>query len=374
MRNTAETALRLALLFLLLYWCYGVIKPFVDIIIWSVIFAVALFPFYNWLQRKFGGRKKLSLLLILLLTFLALVIPGLLFANSLVEGITFLKNQYETSGKIIPIAPEEISSWPLIGPFLFEKWNWLSHNLGEALKEYAPQIKQLMVGLISSAASAGLAFVKFIISIIVSVLLLLNAQKAEGLVKAVSEKVIGEKGKEFAIMTGMTIRTVMRGILGIAFIQSFLFGIGMVIAGVPAAGLWFILSLIFGIIQIGIFPVSVPVIIYVFASSSAGTAIPFLIWSLLVSMVDNALRPILLGRGSGLPMVVIFVGAIGGLLQSGISGLFTGTVVFAVGYKLFQFWIEENKKNEENQDNHNPEEAGNRAGPPRNKKLITKNS
>jgi predicted PurR-regulated permease PerM len=110
--------------------------------------------------------------------------------------------------------------------------------------------------------------------------------------------------------------------------------------------LWFILSLIFGIIQVGIFPVSIPVIIFVFATESAGTAIPFLIWSLLVSMVDNALRPVLLGRGSGLPMAVIFVGAIGGLLQSGISGLFTGTVVFAVGYKLFQFWMDEKKMQE----------------------------
>jgi predicted PurR-regulated permease PerM len=342
-RNTAETAIRLALLFLLLYWCYGVIKPFIDIIIWAVIFAAALFPFYNWLQLKIGGRKKLSLLIILLLTFTAIIIPGLLFANSLFEGITYLRTQYETSGRIVPVAPEAVSSWPLVGSFLYEKWNWVSQHLGEALKEYAPQIKQVMMGLISSAASAGLAFLKFIISILVSVLLLLNAQKAEELVKDVFEKIIGEKGREFALMTGMTIRTVMRGILGIAFIQSFLFGIGMVVAGVPAAGLWFIFSLIFGIIQVGIFPVSIPVIIYVFAAESAGTAIPFLIWTLFVSMVDNILRPVMLGRGSGLPFVVIFVGAIGGLLQSGISGLFTGTVVFAVGYKLFQFWIDERK-------------------------------
>jgi predicted PurR-regulated permease PerM len=165
------------------------------------------------------------------------------------------------------------------------------------------------------------------------------------------DKIIGSKGNEFASMIQMTVRTVMRGILGIAFIQSFLFGIGMVVAGVPAAGLWFILSLIFGIIQVGIFPVSIPVIVYVFATGSPGVAVPFLIWSLLVSMVDNILRPVLLGRGSGLPMAVIFVGAIGGLLHSGIAGLFTCTVVFAVGYKLFLFWIEEKQTEEEKKDN-----------------------
>jgi len=275
---------------------------------------------------------------------LVLILPGLLFAKSLYEGVTYLKTQYEAAGNIvIPAASENVATWPVVGPFIYEKWNWISQNMGEALKEYAPQIKQGLIGIFSSVASAGGAFLKLIISIIVSGFLLISSEKAGKLTSNVFIKLLGDKGLEFAEMTEKTIRTVIKGIVGVAFIQSFLFGIGMVFAGVPLAGLWVILSLIFGIIQIGIFPVSIPVIIYVFAVKSTGIAIIFLIWSIIVSLVDNILKPILLGHGAVVPMPVIFIGSIGGFISSGLVGLFTGAVIFSVGYKLFQFWLEERK-------------------------------
>lgn len=343
-RKTAETAIRIALLFLLLYWCYTIVKPFIDILLWSIIFAVALFPMYNWFRLKLGGKKTLSAVLMVVLMLVVLALPGLLFAKSLYEGVAFLRDQYETAGNIIPEASEKIATWPVVGPFLFEKWNWVSQHIGEALKEYAPQIKQVLVGLFSSVASAGAAFLKLIISIIVAGVLLINSEKAGKLAHEVFIKLIGDKGVEFAAMAEKTVRTVIKGILGVAFIQSILFGIGMVVAGVPAAGVWVILSLIFGIIQIGIFPVSVPVIIYVFATKSTGIAIAFLIWTAAVSLVDNILKPIFLGQGAVVPMPVIFIGAIGGFIHSGLVGLFTGAIIFSVGYKLFLFWLEEVKE------------------------------
>jgi predicted PurR-regulated permease PerM len=340
-RKTAETAIRLALLFILLYWCYSIVKPFMDILLWSVIFAVALFPFHTWLCNRFYGKKKLSAILIIVIMLLVLILPGLLFAKSLYEGVAYLKTQYETAGNIVPKASESVATWPVIGSFVYEKWNWISQNIGEAMKEYAPQIKQVIFGLFSSVASAGGALLKLIISIIVAGFLLMSSEKAGRLAIDVFIKLIGERGAEFAGMAEKTIRTVIRGIVGVAFIQSTLFGIGMVIAGVPLAGLWVIVSLIFGIIQIGIFPVSIPVIIYVFATKSTLIAILFLIWSIIVSPIDNVLKPILLGRGAMVPMPVIFIGAIGGFIASGLVGLFTGAVIFSVGYKLVLFWLED---------------------------------
>jgi predicted PurR-regulated permease PerM len=343
-RRTVETAIRLVLLFILLYWCYTIIKPFVDIMLWSVIFAVALYPLYKWLYTRLGGKKKLSSIIIIVVMMLVLILPGLLFAKSLYEGVAYLKAQYETAGSlVIPAASENVSTWPVVGPFLYEKWNWLSHNVGEALREYAPQIKQVLVGLFSSVASAGAAFLKLLISIIISGFLLTASEQGGKLAQDVFIKLIGEKGPEFASMAEKTVRTVIRGIVGVAFIQSTLFGIGMVLAGVPLAGLWFIVSLILGIIQIGIFPVSIPVIIYVFATKSTGVAIIFLIWSGILSPIDNILKPILLGQGAVVPMPVIFIGAIGGFIASGLVGLFTGAVIFSVAYKLFLFWMEERK-------------------------------
>jgi len=270
-------------------------------------------------------------------------LPGLLFAQSLYQGITFLKNQYEVADAILPQAPDKVATWPVVGPILYEKWNWLSLHLGEVVKEYAPQIKKVLMSLLSSAASAGFAFFKFIVALIVAGAFLVNSEKAGKLAMGIFVRIMGEKGNEFASMAEKTIRTVVKGILGVAFIQSVLFGIGMIVAGVPAAGLWVILSLILGIVQIGIFPVSIPVMIYVIATGDTFTVVAFLIWSLLISPLDNILKPILLGRGAVVPMAIIFIGAIGGFIQSGLVGLFTGAIIFSVGYKLFQFWLDENK-------------------------------
>jgi len=348
-RKITETVLRIALLFLLLYWCYDIIKPFIGIILWAVIFAVALFPMYNWLMLRLGGRKTLSSVIIVIIMLLVLALPGLLFAKSLYDGISYLKEQYENAENIIPAASEKVSELPLVGPFLYEKWNWVSQHVGETLKEFAPQIKQVLVGIFSSVASAGAAFLKLIISILVAGMILVHTRKAGKLAHDVFIKVVGDKGEEFAVMAENTIRTVIKGILGVAFIQSILFGIGMVVAGVPAAGVWVILSLIFGIVQIGIFPVSIPVVIYVFATKSTGIAIVFLIWTAAVSIVDNILKPILLGQGAAVPMPVIFIGAIGGFINTGLVGLFTGAIIFSVGYKLFLFWLGERKEASENE-------------------------
>jgi len=83
-----------------------------------------------------------------------------------------------------------------------------------------------------------------------------------------------------------------------------------------------------------------PAVIYVFSTADPVTATLFLIWGIFVSLIDNVLKPLLMGRGVDVPMIVIFVGAIGGMLASGILGLFIGAVILALGYKLFMGWLE----------------------------------
>ena len=141
-------------------------------------------------------------------------------------------------------------------------------------------------------------------------------------------------------MSEKTIRSVAVGVIGIAFIQAFLAGIGMMFVGIPAAGLLAIIIMVLGIAQLPPLLVLVPVIIYLFSGDSTGTAIFFLVWSALVSASDMVLKPLLLGRGVDAPMMVILLGAIGGMITSGIVGLFIGAVILAVGYKLFQAWVE----------------------------------
>ena len=135
-----------------------------------------------------------------------------------------------------------------------------------------------------------------------------------------------------------------RGILGVALIQAVLAGIGLLVAGVPASGLWVLLILFLALVQIPTLLILGPIIVYVFATSSTVVAVLFAIWSTAVGLSDNVLKPLLLGRGTDVPMLVIFMGAIGGFVHAGIVGLFVGAVVLAVGYTLFKAWLEDVQK------------------------------
>ena len=149
------------------------------------------------------------------------------------------------------------------------------------------------------------------------------------------------RGAEFADIAKKTVRNVVKGILGVAIIQALLAGIGFLGGDVPGAGLWAFSCLFLAIVQIGIFPVVIPVTIYMFYNADTMTAGLLTGWLIVVAILDNILKPILLGRGAPVPMLVIFLGAIGGFLSMGFMGLFAGAVVLSIGFKLLQAWLRE---------------------------------
>ena len=146
--------------------------PFLEILIWAIIFAVALFPVYNWIRGKLRNKKTLSAAIVVVIMILIFLLPGVFFAKSLYEGITFLKVYFESTDKIIPEAPASVTTWPVIGNIAFEKWNWLSNNMSEAAREYLPRIKEIGIKLVSAIASAGAAYLKFIIALIIAGIIL----------------------------------------------------------------------------------------------------------------------------------------------------------------------------------------------------------
>ena len=135
-------------------------------------------------------------------------------------------------------------------------------------------------------------------------------------------------------------RSVAQGVLGVAFIQAILAGIGLLVMDVPGAGLWTLGVLLLAIIQLPTILLLGPIIIYVFSVADTVPAIVFMIWSILVGLSDNILKPMLLGRGVDIPMMIILIGAIGGMMLHGIIGLFIGAVILAIVYKLFIKWLE----------------------------------
>jgi predicted PurR-regulated permease PerM len=184
-----------------------------------------------------------------------------------------------------------------------------------------------------------MGLLQFIFSVIIAGVFLASSRQSSKAVHDVFVRLAGDKGSEFAQVSGVTIRNVVKGILGVAVIQALLAGLGFFFAGVPGAGVWTLLCLILAIVQIGVIPVVLPVIIYMFYTASTVTAIILTIYLIFVSLVDNFLKPLLLGRGAPVPMLVIFLGSIGGFILSGFVGLFVGAIVLSLGYKLFQAWL-----------------------------------
>lgn len=335
-----EIAIRLGLVFLVIAWCLQILMPFISIVVWGVIIAVAIYSPYLTLVGKLGGRRKLAVTLIAVIGIALILIPVASLSMSMADGATRLGNAVSTGQIHIPPPSDSVKEWPVIGEKAHAFWLEASSDLRAMLEKYPHELSSLGKKLLSAAAGVGLGVLQFVISTLIAAVFLLNAESAGNMLRKVATRLAGPQGGDLLGMSASTVRSVAVGVIGIAFIQSILGGLGMLFVGVPAAGLFAVFILLLAIAQLPPLLILGPVAVYVFSVESSTVAVIFLIWSLLVSFSDALLKPLLLGRGVDVPMLVILLGAIGGMLTSGIKGLFIGAVILALGYKLFLAWLQ----------------------------------
>jgi predicted PurR-regulated permease PerM len=339
--SAVESFIRIALIAILAAWCYEIVRPFAIPAVWGVIIAVALFPGYRRFAEALGGRRVTAAVLVSLLVLAALAIPAALLSGSMVQGAHDLAMAFDEGSLEIPPPPDWVGGLPLVGPWLQGIWSDAATDLESALVPVAPQIKTALRWLVGLAAGAGLGMLQFVFAIVIAGILLAQSESGRRAAQALARRLVGERGAELTDLAEATVRSVTRGILGVALIQSTLAGLGWLAVGIPGAGLWTLLALLLSTVQIGIFPITLPTLVYVFFHADTVTFVVFAIWTWFVSSIDNVLKPILLGRGVKVPMAVVFIGAIGGLLSAGITGLFVGAVVLVLGYKLLVAWVDE---------------------------------
>jgi predicted PurR-regulated permease PerM len=339
-RRALETSVRIGLVLFLVLWCFQIARPFISPIVWGIILAIATHPIYAALGRALGGRRSLAAAIFVVGALLVLIVPSVLLTTSVVESTTRLAGKMETGTLEVPPPPARVADWPIVGEQVHAFWAGASQNLDTALDALHPQLRAAGRWALEAGTSAGLGLLIFSLSIVLAGVLLASGESAADAARRVAERLVPDRGAELVALAGGTVQSVTRGILGTAFIQAFLAGIGLLAAGVPAAGLWALLVLLLAVVQVPTLLVLVPIIVWVFASKATGVAVLFAIWGTAVGLSDNVLKPLLLGRGSGVPTVVIFIGAIGGFVRAGIIGLFVGAVVLAVGHNLFKWWLE----------------------------------
>ncbi|MBT8470824.1 MAG: AI-2E family transporter [Deltaproteobacteria bacterium] len=342
-RRVTQAAVRLSLLALLVFWCLRILAPFLNPIIGGVVIAIAVKTPYTKLTGALGGRPKLAAVLLVVVALLLLIVPTLALGASLVDSTDGLSTDLIHDQIEIPAPPDFVADWPIVGERLHALWLGASQNLETALVKLAPYMKDLGVWLVSSVGDLGIGLGLFIVAIVIAGAILPNGERAARLTDRAAYLVAGPRGPKLAALAASSVQSVTRGVLGVAAIQSLLAGLGMLLVGVPAAGLWTLLILILAVMQLPSTLVLIPVIVYVFYTSSTVVAVVFAIWSILVGLSDNVLKPLLMGRGSSVPMLVLFMGSLGGFIAGGILGLFVGAVILSLGYTVFMAWVDESE-------------------------------
>jgi len=338
--RATEVAIRLFLVGGLAIWCFLIFQPFLLPLVWAAVLAVSLGPVLDRLQALLGGRRTLAGVLFVAVGIVALALPATLLSESFVEGVQWLGEQEQKGALRIPAPPDDVAGWPVVGSDLHRIWSQAASDPASLVRGFGPQLGSLAGWLLSTLKGLGLAFLLTLAAIAVAGVMLVHAEPGGRTARRVGARLGGQEGVATVDLTVQTIRSVAAGVIGVAAVQSILAAVGLVAAGVPLAGLWAALILILAVAQLPPLLILGPAIVYVFATSE-GTVGPvlFAVWSLVVSLSDSFLKPMFLGRGMEIPMPVILVGAIGGMLQSGVVGLFVGAVVLAIGYRMAGAWM-----------------------------------
>jgi predicted PurR-regulated permease PerM len=342
--RATEIAVRFVVVGFIVYWCFQIVAPFIGIVAWALIIAIGSAKPYESFARAIGGRTGLAATLFVTLGLAVMIVPAVLLSETLVSGSQQFAKDVVAGTIQVPPPSARVADWPVVGGPIYETWSLASENLTEAATALGPQLKAVSAWLLEAAGSAGVGLLQLIASLILAGVLLSRGADQADAIASIASRIAGTtRGPELAKLARATVSSVVQGIVGVAVVQAVLAGAGFVIADVPAAGLWALLVLVAAIIQLPVAIVMIAPVLIVFSAESGPFAIAFAAWCAVVALVDNLLKPMLFGRGVEVPTVVIFIGAIGGMLSMGIIGLFVGAVVLAVGYELFRAWLAESE-------------------------------
>lgn len=336
-----DVFIRVGLIGFLVTYCVMIFKPFVGMMLWSIILAVAFYPLQQLMVRKMKigqGRAATGLVLAVMLS---VIVPAALLAVSFADSTTeFLKQAHDGTLQVPP-PNDAVARWPFIGPKLHDFWALAHEDVGSVIAKLEPKLGPVSKEILGYAASAGTAVLMFLVSLLLSGIWMAYADSGKAAALAIAKRTAGEeRGEALIRLSTATIRAVAQGVIGIACVQALLLGAGFIMVGIPAAGILSLGVLLLGIMQIPALLITLPTMIYVFSTNdSTPVAVMFAIYSFVAGSVDNILKPLMLGRGVDAPMPVILLGALGGMATGGIIGLFLGSVMLALGYQLFMAWV-----------------------------------
>lgn len=320
---------------------FWILRPFLPAIVWAATFVVTTWPVMLRVQGWLGGRRALAVTAMTLMMLLVLVLPLTAAIVTIVDHADDIVAWSKGLSTLqLPPPPDWVARLPGIGARLSREWGDAAAAGPAALgARITPYVGTGLRWGFGQLGNLGLMLVEFLLTVIFAAVLYASGEQAAAWVRAFARRLAGDSGENAALLAAQSVRAVAMGVVGTAIAQSLLGGIGLAVAGVPFAGVLIAVMFVLGVAQIGVVPVLLCAIGWLYWKGDPAWATGLLVWTVLVGTLDNVLRPILIKRGANLPLTLIFVGVIGGLLAFGVIGLFIGPLVLAVVHTLFTAWI-----------------------------------
>ena len=339
-QDLALTVLSVLLMLVLIGGALWVLRPFLLSLIWATMIVVATWPLLLKVQAALR-RRALAVTIMAAAMLMVFVVPLFLAIDTVVRNIDTITSwlRWLTTADVPP-PPAWVPTLPVVGGRLAERWTSIAAGGQEELAaRMAPYLGDAAQGLLGAFGSIGLLVVQFLLTVMLCVVMFARGEIARDALIRLGGRIAGERGQGAVILAGSAIRAVALGVVVTALAQTTLAGLGLAAAGVPFTGLLTGIILLLCIAQVGPFLVLLPAALWLFWTGQSGWGTALLVWTFVVGVLDNVVRPLLIRQGADLPLLLIFAGVIGGLIAFGIVGLFVGPVVLAVGYTLLKQWM-----------------------------------
>lgn len=342
-RDLVRTILAVLFVAGLIATSFWILWPFLPATIWATTLVVATWPLMLRVQHRLWNRRWMAVVVMTLALLLVFIAPFWLAVATVAQNFdTILGWGNALVAFRLPPPPAWLDNFPLFGSQIVLLWQRIeASGIDEIAAKAAPYAGSAAGWMVGALGGLGIAIVQFLLTLIIAAVLYAGGEHAEGLAERFGHRLAGARGRESVRLAGRAIRSVALGIVVTALLQSLLAGGGLAMAGVPLPAVLTAVTFLLCVAQLGPGLVLIPAIVWLYWSGHPGWGTFLLVWTVIVTSLDNIVRPLLMRKGVHLPLALLLAGVIGGLIAFGLVGIFLGPVVLAVAYTLLQAWLEE---------------------------------
>jgi predicted PurR-regulated permease PerM len=340
-RDLTRSSLSVLFMVGLIAASFWILRPFLPALLWATMIVVAAWPLMQYVEALLWGKRGLAVAVMTLALLLIFAVPFSLAIGTLVAHLDEIVDWAQSLKSLtLPAPPGWLESVPLLGPRTAAVWgDFASSGPEELARHAAPYARVAGSWLLGQLGSLGAVTGEFLLTVVIAAVLFARGDIAAMDLCRFGRRLAGTRGERAVNLAGQAIRGVALGVVLVAIGQSVLAGIGLAVAGVPFAVLLTALMFLCGVAQVGVVPVLLMAVAWLYWQGSSGWATGLLFWTMIVGTIDNVIRPILIQKGAQLPLLLVVAGVIGGLVSLGLVGIFVGPVVLGVSYMLLEAWL-----------------------------------